>query len=154
MWKSSCNHGNRWTPSTHFVLTYLFSWLIYSLQFDPAPREGEPQVSRRTPGLLSHLYNLQQTTSSNAYPYTVEAAFACEWRLLKREESNLFFLFVNTYSYPLLCYLHLCWFIAGRWIGYNVIYTVVPHKNVKNINSAMDPNSHSSHITLPPHDTA
>lgn len=24
--------------------------LTFSLQFDPAPREGEPQVSRRTPG--------------------------------------------------------------------------------------------------------
>jgi hypothetical protein len=24
--------------------------LTLSLQFDPAPREGEPQVSRRTPG--------------------------------------------------------------------------------------------------------
>ena len=25
---------------------------VRSLQFDPAPREGEPQVSRRTPGPL------------------------------------------------------------------------------------------------------
>jgi hypothetical protein len=84
---------------------------------------------------LSITYN--RLLPLNAYPYTVEAAFACEWRLLKRGESNLSFLFVNKYSYPLLCYLHLCWFIAGRWIGYNVIYTVGPHKNVKNINSAM-----------------
>jgi len=31
--------------------------LTLSLQFDPAPREGEPQVSRRTPGTSSQHLN-------------------------------------------------------------------------------------------------
>ena len=38
--------------------------LTSSLQFDPAPREGEPQVSRRTPGITILDRCLFQTTSS------------------------------------------------------------------------------------------
>jgi hypothetical protein len=34
---------------TLYMIT-LNTKLTSSLQFDPAPREGEPQVSRRTPG--------------------------------------------------------------------------------------------------------
>jgi hypothetical protein len=59
----------------------------------------------------------------NAYPYIVEVRICLRVeKLLKRGEANLSFLFRIQYSYPCVpcpfAILHLCWFIAGRWIGY------------------------------------
>lgn len=33
----------------YLALFLLFFFSLYSLQFDPAPRRGEPHVTRRTP---------------------------------------------------------------------------------------------------------
>jgi len=59
LWQSSCHHGIGRGDEIHFVrqlalvlslLTVVrFSFLIFSLQFDPAPRRGEPHVTRRSP---------------------------------------------------------------------------------------------------------
>ena len=74
------------TFNTLCIVVSIFVTYIYSLQFDPAPREGEPQVSRRTPGhhpLLKVTYC--RLLPLNAYPYTVEVRIFA-WRLLKRGE--------------------------------------------------------------------
>jgi hypothetical protein len=122
-----------------------------SLQFDPAPRDGEPQVSRRTPGyhpLLNVTYG--RLLPLNAYPYTVEVRIFA-WRLLKRGEwkftglsypcclrkyyvSRLLLdldLDLVTFSSVALCRVY-CWKVDHVIM----LYTVVPHKIVKNTNFA------------------
>jgi hypothetical protein len=75
------------TSNKPCILSLNHSTADSSLQFDPAPREGEPQVSRRTPGYSiswNHVLILQ-TTSSNAYPLFVEVRICLE-TVEKREK--------------------------------------------------------------------
>src|SRR5438046_9153981 len=76
----------------------LFIQLTSSLQFDPAPREGEPQVSRRTPGTTILDSCLFQTTSSKCIPLYCRSPHLLG-ECLKRGEWKFIELFLFTSSF-------------------------------------------------------
>ena len=133
--------------------------LTVSLQFDPAPREGEPQVSRRTPGTTILDSCWFQTTSSKRIPlYCRRPHLLGEcW---KEENGNLLVLFTSfsqsiciptfAFQFVLFPFAFVLGLLLDGGSGYNVIYCSTPQECQEYKLCNAYKNYYDTHITTSP----